>query len=36
VKEKVESAGGAILVHSEPGAFCAFQIVLPLRDEVRR
>ncbi|HEY2324061.1 MAG TPA: ATP-binding protein [Thermoanaerobaculia bacterium] len=35
VKEKVEGAGGAILVHSEPGAFCAFQIVLPLRGEVR-
>jgi signal transduction histidine kinase len=35
VKERVESAGGAVLVHSEPGAFCAFQIVLPLRGEVR-
>jgi two-component system chemotaxis sensor kinase CheA len=35
VKERVESAGGAVLVHSEPGAFCAFQIVLPLRAEVR-
>lgn len=30
VREKIESAGGVILVHSEPGAFCAFQIVLPL------
>jgi HPt (histidine-containing phosphotransfer) domain-containing protein len=35
VREKVESLGGMILVHSQPGVFCAFQIVLPLEPEVR-
>lgn len=35
VRERVESLGGMILVHSEPGVFCAFQIVLPLQPEVR-
>ncbi|HEV7765401.1 MAG TPA: ATP-binding protein [Thermoanaerobaculia bacterium] len=30
VREKVRNLGGVILVHSEPGVFCAFQIVLPL------
>ncbi len=34
VKGRVESLGGMILVHSEPGVFCAFQIVLPLEPEV--
>jgi chemotaxis protein histidine kinase CheA len=29
VREKVTRAGGIILVHSEPGVFCAFQILLP-------
>ncbi|HEX2836334.1 MAG TPA: ATP-binding protein [Thermoanaerobaculia bacterium] len=33
VREQVERAGGVILVHSEPGVFCAFQIVLPLHPE---
>lgn len=30
VKAEVEALGGRILVHSRAGAFCAFQIVLPL------
>lgn len=30
VREKIKSLGGVILVHSEPGVFCAFQIALPL------
>jgi HPt (histidine-containing phosphotransfer) domain-containing protein len=30
VRENVTRAGGMILVHSEPGVFCAFQILLPL------
>lgn len=30
VRERVEGAGGTVLVHSEPGIFCAFQIILPL------
>jgi chemotaxis protein histidine kinase CheA len=30
VRDRIESLGGVILVHSEPGVFCAFQIVLPL------
>lgn len=30
VREKVRNLGGVILVHSEPGVFCAFQLVLPL------
>jgi two-component system chemotaxis sensor kinase CheA len=29
VKAEVEALGGKILVHSRPGAFCAFQILLP-------
>jgi two-component system chemotaxis sensor kinase CheA len=33
VRERVERAGGMVLVHSEPGVFCAFQIVLPLQPE---
>lgn len=36
VRERVERAGGVILVHSEPGVFCAFQIVLPLQPEKER
>lgn len=36
VREKVERAGGVILVHSEPGVFCAFQIVLPLVESERQ
>jgi HPt (histidine-containing phosphotransfer) domain-containing protein len=34
VRDKIESLGGMILVHSERGVFCAFQIVLPLEPEV--
>jgi signal transduction histidine kinase len=30
IRDRIESAGGRIAVHSEPGRFCAFQIVLPL------
>lgn len=30
IRTRVESAGGRIAVHSEPGRFCAFQILLPL------
>lgn len=33
VRERVEGAGGMILAHSQPGVFCAFQIVLPLQPE---
>jgi len=33
VRSKVEGLGGMILVHSEPGVYCAFQIVLPLEPE---
>jgi signal transduction histidine kinase len=33
VRDRIESLNGMILVHSEPGVFCAFQIVLPLREE---
>jgi chemotaxis protein histidine kinase CheA len=33
VREKIEKAGGMILVHSEPGVFCAFQILLPLHPQ---
>jgi chemotaxis protein histidine kinase CheA len=35
VRDSVEALGGMILVHSEPGAYCAFQIVLPLEPETR-
>ncbi|HSY50761.1 MAG TPA: ATP-binding protein [Thermoanaerobaculia bacterium] len=35
VRDRVESLGGMVLVHSEPGVFCAFQIVLPLEPEGR-
>ncbi len=35
VRDRVESLGGMILVHSEPSVFCAFQIILPLDPEVR-
>jgi chemotaxis protein histidine kinase CheA len=35
VRERVEGLGGMILVHSEPGVFCAFQIVLPLQPETQ-
>ena len=30
VKTKLEGLGGSIHAHSEPGAFCAFQILLPI------
>lgn len=30
LRSRIESAGGRIAVHSEPGRFCAFQILLPL------
>lgn len=30
LRNRIESAGGRIAVHSEPGRFCAFQILLPL------
>jgi chemosensory pili system protein ChpA (sensor histidine kinase/response regulator) len=30
LRDRIESAGGRIAVHSEPGRFCAFQILLPL------
>lgn len=30
VRERVEAAGGRISVHSHPGLYCAFQILLPL------
>jgi signal transduction histidine kinase len=30
IRDRIESAGGRIAVHSEPGRFCAFQILLPL------
>ncbi|HEX3527008.1 MAG TPA: ATP-binding protein [Thermoanaerobaculia bacterium] len=30
LRDRIESVGGRIAVHSEPGRFCAFQIVLPL------
>ncbi|MEL7061516.1 MAG: ATP-binding protein [Acidobacteriota bacterium] len=29
VRAKIEQAGGSLLPHSQPGVFCAFQIVLP-------
>jgi len=29
IKDRIESVGGRIAVHSEAGRFCAFQIVLP-------
>ena len=29
VKSRIEALGGRIAVHSEPGRFCAFQILLP-------
>jgi len=29
VRQRVAAAGGSISVHSEPGSFCAFQILLP-------
>lgn len=32
VKQRVEGAGGTILPHTQPGVFCAFQIVLPRVD----
>jgi two-component system chemotaxis sensor kinase CheA len=35
VRDRVESLGGMILVHSELTVFCAFQIILPLDPEVR-
>jgi chemotaxis protein histidine kinase CheA len=35
VRDRVESLGGMILVHSDPGVFCAFQIILPLEPELR-
>jgi two-component system chemotaxis sensor kinase CheA len=35
VRDRVESLGGMILVHSEPTVFCAFQIILPFDPEVR-
>jgi two-component system chemotaxis sensor kinase CheA len=35
VRDRVESVGGMILVHSEPSVYCAFQIILPLDPEVR-
>jgi signal transduction histidine kinase len=34
VRDRVESLGGMILVHTEPGIYCAFQIILPLEPEV--
>ncbi len=30
VKTKLEGLGGSIYAHSEPGTFCAFQILLPI------
>lgn len=36
VRETIEAAGGVVEVHSEPGAFCAFQIVLPLFPDSRQ
>jgi chemotaxis protein histidine kinase CheA len=30
LRDRIESAGGRIAVHSEAGRFCAFQILLPL------
>jgi signal transduction histidine kinase len=30
IRERIEAAGGRIAVHSEPGRFCAFQLLLPL------
>jgi HPt (histidine-containing phosphotransfer) domain-containing protein len=33
VRDRVEGLGGVILVHSEPGNYCAFQIILPLGAE---
>ncbi|HEV8578112.1 MAG TPA: ATP-binding protein [Thermoanaerobaculia bacterium] len=30
IRDRIESVGGRIAVHSEPGRFCAFQILLPL------
>lgn len=35
VRDTVEGLGGTIAAHSEPGVFCAFQIVLPLQPEIR-
>jgi two-component system, chemotaxis family, sensor kinase CheA len=32
LKDRIESAGGRIAVHSEPGRFCAFQILLPAEE----
>lgn len=36
VRERIETAGGRIAVHSEPGRYCAFQIRLPLAAEEAR
>ncbi|MFA6958447.1 MAG: ATP-binding protein [Thermoanaerobaculia bacterium] len=33
VRDRVEALGGVIFVHSEPGTYCTFQIVLPLEPE---
>jgi|CXWL01.1.fsa_nt_gi signal transduction histidine kinase len=30
VRSSVEAVGGRVVVHSQPGRFCAFQVVLPL------
>ncbi len=30
IRDRIEAAGGRIAAHSEPGRFCAFQILLPL------
>jgi two-component system chemotaxis sensor kinase CheA len=35
VRNRVEGLGGMVLVHSQRGVFCAFQIVLPLEPEGR-
>lgn len=35
VRETVQGLGGMIAAHSEPGVFCAFQIVLPLQPKAR-
>lgn len=32
IRARVEAAGGRIAVHSQPGRFCAFQILLPGQD----
>ena len=31
VKSRIEACSGSIIPHSEPGAYCAFQILLPLQ-----